>query len=92
MYIQMTRLMLTERITRLSFNNHLSNPIFIFNGNNQGCPLSMMFYAFYNAGLLELSLPDAPDEKQFGFVDHVALLAIGDTFKETHQKLQDMME
>ena len=91
-YIQMTEMMLTERRTRLSFDDHLSAPIPIMNGNNQGCPLSMMFYAFYNAGLLELSPPNSPDERQFGFVDDVALLATGNTTEEAHRKLKDMME
>lgn len=88
----MTELMLTERRTRLSFDDYLTTPIPITNGNNQGCPLSMMFYAFYNAGLLELSPPESPDERQFGFVDDVALLATGNTIEEAHRKLKNMME
>lgn len=91
-YIELTLEMLTNRITRLSFDDFLSNPITITNGNNQGCPLSMIFYAFYNAGLLELSPPGSRDERQFGFVDDVALLATGDNFVETNRKLKDMME
>ena len=61
-YIKMTHMMLTNRQTRLSFDNYLSTPIPINNGNNQGCPLSMMFYMFYNTGLLELSPPSSVDE------------------------------
>ena len=90
-YIRVTELMLTGRKTRLSFDDFLSAFIPIDNGNNQGCPLSMLFYAFYNAGLLEISHPDCKDEKQFGFVDDVALLAVGSDFTETYQKLSDMM-
>ena len=51
----------------------------------------MIFYAFYNAGLLEISPPEARDEKQFGFVDDVALLATGNNFTDTYEKLTDMM-
>ena len=91
-YIQMTQLMLTDRQTRLSFDDYLSDPVAITNGNNQGCPLSMMFYTFYNAGLLELSVPNSADERQFGFVDDVALLATARTIEEAHQKLKNMME
>ena len=91
-YIHLTNAMLTGRTTRLSFDDFISNPIPIDNGNNQGCPLSMLFYAFYNTGLLELSPPNSSDESQFGFVDDVALLAIGRDLVETHQKLKSMME
>jgi len=90
-YTQTTELMLTGRKTKLSFDDFLSNFIMIDNGNNQGCPLSMIFYAFYNAGLLEISPPDTQGEQQFGYVDDVALLAIGDDFVETHKKLSRMM-
>lgn len=90
-YIRVTELILTGRRTKLSFDDFLSEFIAIHNGNNQGCPLSMIFYAFYNAGLLEISPPNAPDEKQFGFVDDVALLATGDNFAETYDKLTNMM-
>ena len=91
-YVHLVELTLTDRKTKLSFDDFTSDPIMINNGNSQGCPLSMIFYAFYNAGLLELSPPGSRDEGQFGFVDDVALLATGDSFIETHEKLTDMME
>jgi len=90
-YIRLTRLMLSGRKTRLSFDDYVSDLIAINNGNNQGCPLSMIFYAFYNAGLLQISPPSCNDEAQFGCVDDVALLATGDNLKETHANLADMM-
>jgi hypothetical protein len=90
-YIKVTERMLTGCKTKLSFNDFISEFIPINNGNNQGCPLSMIFYVFYNAGLLEISPPNAKDEKQFGYVDDVALLATGDNLTETYTKLADMM-
>ena len=90
-YVHLVELMLTGRKTKLSFDDFMSDSILINNGNNQGCPLSMIFYAFYNTGLLEISPPDTPDEQQFGYVDDVALLAIGDSLAETHRKLAGMM-
>ena len=90
-YIRLVELMLSGRKTRLSFDDYTSDYIAIDNGNNQGCPLSMIYYAFYNAGLLEISPPETKDEAQYGFVDDVALLATGNSLEETHAKLADMM-
>ena len=90
-YIRLTERLLTGRKMRLSFDDYISDFIEITNGNNQGCPLSMIFYAFYNTGLLQISPPSADDEAQFGCVDDVALLATGNTLDETHAKLADMM-
>ena len=91
-YVKLTNALLMGRNTRLSFDDFTSDPIAINNGNNQGCPLLMIFYVFYNAGLIQLSPHDSTDESQFGFVDNVALLATGLNFEETHQKLKNMME
>jgi len=56
-YTRLVELMLSGRKTRLSFDDYASELIAIDNGNNQGCPLSMIFYTFYNVGLLEISPP-----------------------------------
>ena len=90
-YVHLVELMLTGCKTKLSFNNFMSDLILINNGNNQGCPLSMIFYMFYNTGLLEISPPDTPDKQQFGYIDDIALLATGNSLAETHCKLADMM-
>ena len=90
-YVRLIELMLTGHKTKLLFNGFLSDFILINNSNNQGCTLSMLNYAFYNAGLLEITPPDATDEAVFGFVDDVAVLSIGKTFTVTHRKLGHMM-
>ena len=90
-YTKVTERMLTGRKMRLSFNDFLSEFMLINNGNNQGCPLSMLYYSFYNANLLEISPHNAPNEKQFGYVDDVALLATGNNLTETYTLLADMM-
>ena len=90
-YTMGTKLILTGRKTKLSFDDFLSEFIAITNGNNQGCPLSMIFYTFFNAGLLEISPPGSPNRKQFSFFDNVTLLATGNTFQETYARISDMM-
>ena len=90
-YIRLIELMLTGHKTKLLFDDFLSNFIPINNGNNQGCTLLMLNHAFYNAGLLEITPPDAMDEAVFGFVDDITILSIGKTFTVTHRKLGHMM-
>jgi hypothetical protein len=62
----------------------------INNGTTQGCPLSMLFYAFYNAPLI--SIATNSNEASLGFVDDTMFLAIGNTLNDTHAILKDMME
>jgi ribonuclease HI len=90
--IRLVQHMLTGRKTQLCFDDFTSEPFDITNGNNQGCPLSMVFYAFYNAPLIEVARASNPDELILGFVDDVTLLAFGPTFEDTHNTLRDMME
>lgn len=42
-YINLFNKMLSERFTRLKFDDFTSDPITITNGTTQGCPLSMLF-------------------------------------------------
>ena len=82
--------LLTNRKTRLKFDDHTSEPIDITNGIGQGDPLSMLLYILYNADLLDV--PDDPNtEDAIGYVDDIALIATGTDFEETTQRLKDMM-
>ena len=60
------------------------------NGIGQGDPLSMLLYILYNADLLET--PDNPQsEDAIGYVDDIALIAIGADLTESTNHLQTIM-
>ena len=50
----------------------------------------MLYYSLYNAPLIEIAL--SSNELSPGFIDNSMMLAIGDTIKQCHAKLKDMME
>ena len=82
--------LLANRKTRIKFDDYTSEIINIENGIGQGDPLSMILYIIYNADLLDL--PDDPlNEDALGYVDDMALVAIGKDFEETTQRLKTMM-
>lgn len=80
--------LLSNRKTKIKFNDHISEVFNIENGIGQGDPLSMILYILYNADLLKLS-DDLQNEDALGYVNDIALLAIGNDF-ETHS-LKEMM-
>ena len=53
--------------------------------------MSMLLYIIYNASLLEITDNDE-HEDALGYVDDIALLAIGGDFVETTARLKNMME
>ena len=73
--------MLTNRRTKIKFDDHISDHIEINNGIGQGDPLSMLLYILYNADLLEIP-DDDQTEDAIGYVDDIALLAVGNKFKQ----------
>jgi ribonuclease HI len=82
--------LLSNRRTKIRFDDYTSGPIEITNGIGQGDPLSMLLYILYNADLLEI--PDNESkEDAIGYVDDIAILATGDTFEETTQRLETLM-
>lgn len=88
-FVQVEQL-LKNRKTKLKFDDYISDIINITNGIGQGDPLSMLLYILYNADLLDL--PDHPtNEDAIGYVDDIALIAIGNDFEETTNRLRDMM-
>ena len=71
---------------QIRFDDFTSNPIKI----NNGCPLSMLLYAFYNADLIDIA--NEKNELSTGFVDDCTFVTIGDTLTKTHLILKTMME
>jgi hypothetical protein len=89
-YIHFIEQLLTGRRTKLKFDDFISESMNILNGIGQGDPLSMILYIIYNADLLEI-IGDEDDEDALGYVDDVALVAVGKDFVETTEKIERMM-
>ena len=91
-YCDFIDMILTQRQIQLKFDDHTSTPFSPSNGCCQGCPLSMLLYAIYNAPLIRVATNENPNERIVGFVDDTTLLASGKNFEEAHGILRDMME
>jgi hypothetical protein len=89
-YINFIQQLLSNRRTKLKFDDYTSEAINILNGIGQGDPLSMLLYILYNADLLQIT-GDENKEDSLGFVDDIALIAIGKDFNETTRRLANMM-
>ena len=74
--------------THLKSNDFISDLFDIVSGINQGCPLSVILYSFYNSPLLD-SARSLLGKLPVGSMNDVALIAIGYTFVEMHVKLTD---
>ena len=90
-YVNWYRTRLTGRSTTLEFNDFCSQLFSIDSGIDQGCPLSVVGFLFYNADIL-----DIPNKKNgelaSGFIDDIKLIARGPTFEVANEKLVDMLE
>lgn len=81
--------MLTNRETKICFNDYTSEAIRLDNGIEQGDPLSMGLYQFYNADLLDIPLE--PNQLTIAYVNDAIIYASGNSFEETHKSIVDMM-
>ena len=81
--------MLEGRTTTMRFDDYASEAIHINNGIEQGDPLSMVLYQYYNADLLDI--PESPNESAIAYVDDALILATAKSFEETHLILASMM-
>jgi ribonuclease HI len=91
-YCDYVDMILTQRQIQLKFDDHISAPFSPENGCCQGCPLSMLLYAIYNAPLIRIADTTNPNECVIGYVDDTTLMASGKDFTEAHDTLRDMME
>ncbi|GBE84774.1 RNA-directed DNA polymerase from mobile element jockey [Sparassis crispa] len=74
--------------THLIFDDFTSAIFEILSGIDQGCPLSVILYQFYNSDLLD----SAKLTLALGHIDDVALIATGSNFEETHDNLRHCMD
>jgi hypothetical protein len=81
---------LTNRRTRIHFDDYVSGTIQVKNGIGQGDPLSMILYTLYNADLLEIT-GNTEKEDTIGYVDDIAIIATSKDFTETTKRISDMM-
>ncbi|GBE85286.1 hypothetical protein SCP_0704730 [Sparassis crispa] len=82
---------LEGRRTRILFNDFRSALFEIINGIDQGCPLSVILYEFYNSDLFEIAYR-IPQSLALGYIDDAAIIAIGKDFEETHTILCSYMD
>ncbi|KAM0815410.1 putative Reverse transcriptase [Seiridium cardinale] len=75
---------------RINVDGFRSETYRINTGIPQGSPLSPILYLFYNTDLLD-SCNEAEDTTATGFINNVAILAVGDSTEKTCQKLQEAL-
>lgn len=88
-YTDWTKTKLTGRRTTLRFDDFISEPFDVINGEDQGCPASTVWYGFYNASLVDPS--GDKNEMKSAFIDDTAMLVAGPTFRDNNTKLTEMM-
>jgi hypothetical protein len=73
--------------------NYQSNLFNVIDGIDQGCPLLLLGFIFYNSDVLRVAdLNPRQGELSLGFLDDIVLVARGKTYAESNEKLKHMME
>ncbi|KAI0363580.1 hypothetical protein BV20DRAFT_904080, partial [Pilatotrama ljubarskyi] len=90
-YTNWLHVKLSGRQTRLKFDDFTSDLFGIESGIDQGCPLSVILYAFYNSDLID-SADTTHGERAVRSMDDVALVVTGKTFGECHTRIRQFMD
>lgn len=88
--IDWLRRKLTGRKTRLKFDDHVSALFDIISGIDQGCPLSVILFQFYNSDLPTIGR-DCGDVLVYLNIDDAMAISIADSRTEAIQKLETFM-
>ena len=75
----------------LEFNDYCSPLFQIESSIDQGCPLSVLAFLFYNADILDIA-DTKNGELVLGFIDDIAIRARGPSFSAANAKLLHMLE
>lgn len=81
---------LSGRKTTLQFDDFVSKPFNVINGEDQGCPASTVWYGFYNASLVDLS--GDPAELKSAFIDDTVIMVSGPSPEANNIRPADMMK
>ena len=88
--VKFVKSLLSNRRTRLRFNNFKSDTIQVQNSIGQGNLLSILLYIYYNTDLL--NIPTNTQKKDtMGYINDITLLSIGNNFTETTEQIEDIM-
>ncbi|KIJ22827.1 hypothetical protein M422DRAFT_276688 [Sphaerobolus stellatus SS14] len=88
--IHFFRALLTDRSTRLRFDDYTSGILPIDNGIGQGEPGSMLLYLIYNH--LLVSIPEGHDQNGGAYIDDAFFMATADSFNECDIILNNMLD
>src|SRR5882724_8607076 len=76
--------------TTLKFDRFESEVFPLSKGLDQGCPLSGLAFQFYNADLIDISVP-GNGEDAMAFMDDTLLQARGESLRVTNEQVKRMM-
>ncbi|GBE85933.1 hypothetical protein SCP_0804570 [Sparassis crispa] len=82
---------LKGRHTRILFDDFKLALFEILSGIDQGCPLSVILYEFYNSDLFEITYR-VPHSLALGYIDDAVIIATGKDYTETHATLCSYMD